>query len=467
MSEVTKSSTFDVDIKFEDGGDQLLKTARRITGLVRIKYIGKLINALDLDANPRNSKVGPVTNAILETLEMSPELYPIKSKGILLGSSQFESLDVQGRFGLTFENRQLEGVLDGGHNLLAIGIYLLEKALEDPKDKKELAKAKSWNDFKDIHSKHLLTFEKYLSSGDEALQHKVWVELIVPPSEDAVAVERFEGVLLEIQEARNNNVQLKGYTKTNQAGYFEELKRFIDKDIAEKIEWKENDGGKIKVADLVALTWIPLMSLEIAPEDEDGKAIAPPSPVALYAQKATCVNRFDDFMACPGITSRSGAQVSLDSVPVRSALKLASEMPRIYDFISGHLPASYNKSGARYGRIQAVANLNKTSRQATSKFTEQLIDKKSPEGFIIPLVYAMRALIRKNDDGTLEWSMDPYAFLSNHLDPIVDNLRDFILNPEDETSGDPQKIGKNASIYKSCLQAAQLEVMAAKGALLY
>jgi hypothetical protein len=39
----TKGSTFDLDIKFEEGGDQLLKTARRITGLVRIKYIGKLI----------------------------------------------------------------------------------------------------------------------------------------------------------------------------------------------------------------------------------------------------------------------------------------------------------------------------------------------------------------------------------------------------------------------------------------
>jgi len=467
VSETLKSNTFDVDIKFEDGGDQLLKTARRITGLVRIKYIGKLINALDLDANPRNSKVGPVTNAILETLEMSPELYPIKSRGLLLGSSKFESLDGKGRFGLTFENRQLEGVLDGGHNLLAIGIYLLEKALEDPKDKRELAKAKSWNDFKEIHTKHLLVFEKYLSSGDDALQHKVWVELIVPPSDDTVAVERFEGVLLEIQEARNNNVQLKAYTKTNQAGYFEELKRFTDKAIVEKIEWKENDGGKIKVADLVALTWIPLMSLEIAPEDEDGKTIAPPSPVALYAQKATCVNRFDEFMACPAITSRTGAKVSLDSAPVVSALRLASQMPGIYDFIAGHLPGSYNKSGARYGRIQAVANLNKSSRQATSKFTEQLIDKKSPEGFVIPLVYAMRALIRKNDDGTLEWIMDPYTFLSNHLDPIVDNLRDFILNPEDETSGDPQKIGKNASVYKSCLQAAQLEVMAAKGALLY
>lgn len=467
MSETARSNTFDVDIKFEDGGDQLLKTARRITGLVRIKYIGKLINVLDLDANPRNSKVGPVTSAIIETLEMSPDLYPIKSKGILLGSSQFEALDGKGRFGLTFENRKLEGVLDGGHNLLAIGIYLLEKALEDQKDKKELAKAQSWSEFKEVHSKHLLTFEKYLSSGDEALQHKVWVELIVPPSEDSIAVERFEGVLLEIQEARNNNAQLKGYTKTNQAGYFEELKRFVDPAIAEKIEWKENDGGKIKVADLVALAWIPLMSLEMAPEDEDGKKVAPPSAVALYAQKATCITRFDEFMACPGITSREGAKVSLDSIPVRSAFQLAAQMPRIYDFISGHLASSYNKSGSRYGRIQAVANLNRSSRQATAKFTEQLIDKKSPEGFIIPLVYSMRALIRKNDDGTLEWIMDPYTFLSQHLDPIVDNLRDFILNPDDETSGDPQRIGKNASVYKSCLQAAQLEVMAAKGALLY
>lgn len=467
MSESVKSNTFDVDIKFEEVGEQLLKTARRITGLVRIKYIGKLINALDLDANPRNSKVGPVTRAILETLEMSPELFPVKSKGILLGSSQYFALDGKGRFGLTFENRQLEGVLDGGHNLLAIGIFLLDKALENPEQKKELSKVKSWNDFKELHSKHFVEFEKFLSSGDESLQHKVWVELIVPPSDDSIAVERFEGVLLEIQEARNNNVQLSQSTKTNQSGYFEELKRFIDPKIAEKIEWKENDGGKIKVADLVALTWIPLMSLEMAPENVDGKKIAPPSPVALYAQKATCVTRFDEFMECPGITSRTGATVSLDSLQVRSALKLAAEMPRIYDYIAGNLPTSYNKSGARYGRILAVANLNKSSRQASGKFTELLMEKKSPEGFIVPLVYAMRALIRKNDDGTVEWIMDPYTFLSNHLDPIVDNLRDFILNPEDETSGDPQKIGKNASVYRSCLQAAQLQVMAAKGTLLY
>lgn len=463
MSEVTSNTSFDVDIKFEDGGDQLLKTARRITGLVRIKFIGKLINALDLDANPRNSKVGPVTKAIIETLEMSPELYPIKSKGILLGSSQYVALDGKGRFGLTFENRKLEGVLDGGHNLLAIGIYLLDKALEDPKQKRELAKAKKWSDFKELHTKYLNEFETYLSSGNEELQHKVWVELIVPPSDDAVAIERFEGVLLEIQEARNNNVQLKAYTKSNQAGYFEELKRFIDPEISAKVEWKENDGGTINAADLIALAWIPLMNLELAPVDEDGKTVSPPPVTALYAQKATCVSRFNDFMACEGITSRKGAQVSLDSIPVRSAMELAAEMPRIYDYIAGNLPRSYNRDGSRYGRIDAVAKLNQSSRDAKSKYTDQLIEKKSPEGFIVPVVYAMRALIQRNDDGTVQWAMDPYIFLSNHLDPIVDNLREFITNREDETSADPQKVGKNASVYKSCLQAAQLAVMAARG----
>ncbi len=457
--------TFDVDIRFEDGGEQLLKTARRITGLVRLKHIGKLINALDLDANPRNSKVGPVTAAILETLEMSPELYPIKSKGILLGASRFVKLDGKDRFGLTFENRRLEGVLDGGHNLLAIGIFLLGRALQDGKPRAELAKVKNWNEFKNLSNKYSQEFENYLSSGNEELQHKVWVELIVPPSEEAIAVERFEGVLLEIQEARNNNAQLKAYTKSDKAGYFDELKRFLSKQdpkIAEKIEWKENDGGTINVADLIALAWIPLSALELFPLDENGKNVLPPSPVALYAQKATCVIRFDEFMACDGITSKTGAEVSLDSIPVRSALELAAQMPRLYDHIAGRLPGSYNRSGARYGRIQAVASLNKSSRQAQAKYTGMAIEKKSPEGFIVPLVYSLRALIQRHDDGTVDWAIDPYSFLNQHLDSIVDNLRDFILNPEDETSGDPQKIGKNASVYKSCLQAAQLALMTAK-----
>ena len=462
MSKTSSPSSYELDIRFEDVSEHLLRSARKISGLVRLKHIGKLIEVLDLDANPRNSAVGPVTRAILETLEMSPDLYPLKSNGLLLGCSQIELLEGKDRYGLTFENKRLEGVLDGGHNLLAIGIFLLEKALEDPKHKKELAKIKNWAEFKDVQIKHFELFDRYLSSGQEDLQIKVKVELIVPPSDDSVAIERFEGVLLEIQEARNNNAQLSQSTKTNQAGFFEELKRFTDPEIAKKIEWKENDGGSIKAADLVALAWIPLSALEFFPKTADGKNIVPPAPVALYAQKATCVSRFNDFMECDEVTSKTGAKISLDSIPVRSALRLAGDMPRLHDFIAGRLPGSYNRTGARYGRILAVANLNKAAKQPKTKYTEQFIEKKSPDGFIAPLVYSLRAIIRKNDDGTVEWALDPYSFLNQYLDVIVDNLREFILEPGDDESADPQKIGKNASVYRSCLQAAQLAFVTAR-----
>lgn len=456
------NTTYDIQLRFEDGGDQLLQTARRITGLVRLKQMGRLIQALDLDANPRNSKVGDVTRAIRETLEMTPELFPIKSKGILLGSSDFQELGDRNRFNVNFVNRDLEGVLDGGHNLLAIGLFLLEHALTEPKDQKALAKVRIWSDLKELVQKHSNEFVKYLESGAAELDIKVWVELIVPPADDEVAIENFEGALLDIQEARNNNAQLTQATKTDKAGYFDYLKNLLDPEIAEKIEWKGNDGGKVKVGDLVALAWIPLMALELFPKDESGKNVVPPSPVQLYSQKSTCISRFDDFMSSPEVTTRKGAEPTLDNLAVKSALRLAADMPRIYDYVSGNLPDAYNRVGGRYGNIGAVAALNRSSRGSKTKFTEQAISKKSPEGFLAPVVYAMRANVLRHDDGTVEWAMDPFSFLSVSLDSIVRNLKEFITNVGDEESSDPQKVGKNPTIYTSCFQAAQLSLMAAK-----
>ena len=81
------------------------------------------IDILDLEANPRSSATGPVTAAIQESIENDPETFPFKTKGILLASSQYERLD-RGRIKITPDNLQIEGILDGGHNTLAIGWYL-------------------------------------------------------------------------------------------------------------------------------------------------------------------------------------------------------------------------------------------------------------------------------------------------------------------------------------------------------
>ena len=55
--------------------------------------------------------------------------FPFKTKGILLASSRYENLD-RDRVRIHFDSRNIEGILDGGHNTLAIGLLILKRALD-------------------------------------------------------------------------------------------------------------------------------------------------------------------------------------------------------------------------------------------------------------------------------------------------------------------------------------------------
>ena len=117
-----------VIIKFDFCAEQTVGQITKIVGFVKVKYLIPIIDILDLKANPRSSKTGPVTNAIQESIEKDPEVFPFKTKGILLASSQYERLD-RNRIKVKPENFEIEGILDGGHNTLAIGLYILKKSM--------------------------------------------------------------------------------------------------------------------------------------------------------------------------------------------------------------------------------------------------------------------------------------------------------------------------------------------------
>ena len=98
------------------------------------------------------------------------------------------------------------------------------------------------------------------SIGD--LNFYVPAELLVPcDTDDICVVDFFKNNLLEICASRNNNVELQVSANVNQLGYFtdlQELMRTHNSALCDRIEWKPNDGGDIKVQDIVALAWIPL-----------------------------------------------------------------------------------------------------------------------------------------------------------------------------------------------------------------
>src|SRR3954470_17092984 len=65
---------------------------KRYTGFVRGRDLYPLFDHVSLEANPRAAKTGPVTRAIMDSLEETPQLFPFKSKGFLLGTSNYEVL---------------------------------------------------------------------------------------------------------------------------------------------------------------------------------------------------------------------------------------------------------------------------------------------------------------------------------------------------------------------------------------
>lgn len=454
----TRPFSHDVTLKMEQCNSQIIGSTKRVIGLVKLKQIVKVIEVLDLEANPRDSKLSTITSDIIESLANSPEIFALKSKGLLLAASVYNPLD-RDRFEITFADRDVEGVLDGGHNLLAIGHYTLGLVLNNPDDLKELRKARIWGDFKRVFNKHLAEVNEYLLDEENSaeLSTLIPVELLLPKSEDPLDLNDFSKSLLDIKEARNNNAQLKQETKTNNAGLYDGLKAALPKELEVKVEWRSNEGGDIKAGDIVALTWIALSALGLEVEDDDKKKVVPPSPVQTYSSKGECVARYHRFMSSPSITTNN-AKREIKSTQVLSAFKVAADIPYLYDYIYENFPNLYNANEGKFGKISAVNKMNSKGGTKETKFSQKAIDWKYPEGFIAPLVYALRSIMVLDSEGLLSWATDPKIFLKNHLPNVVTRYKQLL----EENDFDPQKVGKSSVAYDSVRDAFELALLRAR-----
>ncbi|MFD0702850.1 hypothetical protein DMP06_01590 [Slackia equolifaciens] len=454
-------------IKFNQPNDQKIGDMRKISGFVKIRNFIDIIDALDLEANPRNSKVGNVTNEIQDSIRLTPELLPFKTKGVLLAASKYEELE-RNRYRVSFEDAETEGILDGGHNTLAIGLYILHSAYEAvggafPKG------VSTWGDFKEVWIENRQIIDKYQQMIQDAqatgkelpgnLGAYIPVELLLPiESGDYEAEAAFRSNLFDICVARNNNVQLTVGTRANQQGYFDTLRAlFAERNpfLEEKIEWKTNEGGTIKIADIVALAWVPL-SLINPVKDEAGREVNPPAPNNLYSGKGGCLKSFERLMSSPDVTIEpvNGYRRELNNTSVFSAFKLAVQMPELYDYIYKMFPTLYNRAGGSYGRITAVKKLNERKTKVTPFLGEE-VETLSPDGFVTPLAYGLQALMDvrvENGKQIVFWSVDPMPWLEKNLEVVVESYAD-VLAP---WGYDPQKVGKAPQSYTTALRAYKM-----------
>lgn len=443
-----------VIIRFDTVAEQAAGPVLRIVGFVRARELLQLFDSADLEANPRSAKSGPVTEEILDSINDTPEIFVFKTKGILVGASSYERLQ-RNRFRLNFENTKIEGILDGGHNTLAIGTHILIKAVGSNAIKRKIGR---WPDFKDLWDEHRDEVEalRLIKPDDDeydagALDFLVPIEILVPSDLDSEeATEAFNSSLLSICSARNNNVQLTLETKANKKGFYEDLRKSLPPEIAERVEWKTNDGGEIKARDLIALAWIPLSALEV-------DYVPKIAPQNIYRNKGECAKQFDSMMGDDLVSESTDGEYTraVHNKVIRSALTLAGQLPILYDKIYRDFPGAYNVGDGRFGKIAIVKMAKDMRTKPTSYFTDELVEYSYPDGLIMPLMYGLLALMKIRNDGCVVWAQDPDDFLDNHLDKIVRKYRVIL----DAYRFDPQKVGKNEGSYQLVLDAYKTELM--------
>lgn len=434
---------------------------RRIIGFVEARHLLPIFDELDLDANPRSSKVGNVTTEILDTLATSPELFPYKSKGILLGSARYTELD-RGRFRLSFDDRATEGILDGGHNMLAIGLHILKSHMAES----DMKRIKYWDDMKVAWEEHRDEIEK---EKDE-LTFLVPIEILVPMSLDEDDVDTFLMPLLDICAARNNNAQLTLEAKSNKRGFYDEIKECVLPGFAKRVEWRpntwEDDTEKrpIKIRDLVAQAWLPLNCLNEAGALPINISVTPQN---IYRNKGECSAKFDELMRHPEVTRLEGTRHTLHHEGVSSAYSVLGDLPRLFDDIYAQFPEAYNSHNLRFGsnpivkiydpkRRRELKEQRKDVRGYTNsppktRFLRNEVKHSYPEGWIAPLFYGLKGLMVVKG-GKVVWAVDdPRAFVKEHLPSIAGSYK-LVL---EMSNWDPQKIAKNPSSHEFAVREFQ------------
>lgn len=403
----------------------------------------RLVKSADNRINPRTATANPITKAIYETLDKSPELFWYKTKGILIATENCEILD-RNRIRISFNKPIYEGIMDGGHNTFAIARFIVDKLFGKT--------FKKWEECKDFWEENydeiIAKFKEVENSN--AFRFSIPVEIVFPANDES-AREEFYTSIAEICSARNNNIQLKETAKGNQIGCYDYLK---DKLSRYPIIWKTGESGKIRAEDVIAMANIPLYYLQEKGLLPDG--IKKFNRVNLYASKGQCVSFFNEVMTHPQISAEEHGKFIIKNSLVKSALDMTEDLMKFFDLLYINFPDMYNANQGSFGRISAVKNDKKS--KSLFGTIDTTINYTYPDGYIYPLIGGSVGLMKYDEvTDTLQWKLNPTKDIFNLKNvPLVKYVGWL------KKDLDPQRNGKNQLMYMEAEEAFEAYVKKTK-----
>lgn len=403
-----------------------VKIDKFVSSISPVNFV-RLLKMADNKVNPRIATINRITKGIHETLETSPELFWLKSKGILIATETCEQLE-RNRVKITLGNLDYEGIMDGGHNTFAIATFIVEKLFDK--------KLKTWIECKEFWDSNYDEILKRFEASEDDFKFSVPIEIITPNAEDGALAE-FYDYISEICAARNNNVQLKETAKGNQVGFYDYLKEELNLEF--DIIWKTGDFGRIKSEDVISLASLGLIFLK------ENEALPPDvkslNKISVYSQKSKCVDFFNEVMSNDNISNEVNGKYQLTDRSVQTALGLTKNILQFFDRMYLEFPNLYHKAApGKFGRISSVNN----KKQSGVPFhtTNEQSDYQYSFGFFYPLICGVTKLMQiDKKTGMVSWRVNP-----KNLDLSTLDLTQYVELIK-MVNFDPQKIGKGAAFY--------------------
>jgi hypothetical protein len=403
-------------------------------GVNIVKYVSsispgdfiKLLDFADNKVNPRIAKDGRITSSIEETLTSSPELFWLKTKGILIATLSCRPLE-RNRFEIIFSEPDFEGIMDGGHNALAIASFITSKLFN--------VHFKTWAECKAYWDSNFeAIYDAYQVRKDE-FQFSIPIEIITPNGESGSDTE-FYDCISEICSARNNNVQLRESAKGNKEGKYDLIKEMLDEKF--RVIWKTGESGNIKAEDVISVACLPLLFLQDNDLLPSGSKLL--SKVSIYSQKSRCVDFFNELMEHESISKMINGKYVITDSYVKSSMALVGDSLRFFDQLFINFPDIYHRSlPGKFGRINTV-DIKDTAVPFHS--TDQVCGYRYPAAYFYPLFTGLTSLMEIDKKSkTVKWRVNPINLKFESID-----CRQYISMLK-MVSFEPQKVGKSEAFY--------------------
>ncbi len=348
-------------------------------------------NWLEVNARESTNK-GRVPKAIRQTLTGNSDWFAEYNRGLTIVASKVAWDSKTNLLTLVFNDKEIDGILDGGHTLNAI----LEQ-LESQREQEENG------------SGPYLNLEIFTGLQSEVIPNVV--------------------------EARNTSRQVASKSLLNLDGRFEELKSAIGPDFTKLISWKENEDGELDVREFIGI----LTALDA--ESFTGNS----HPVVAYSGKEACLKRFSTKENEPKFLKLQ--KVARDALKVWDLIQY--HLPNQYN-------QKGPSTGTGYGRFGGLAGVKTlpAKKKKLLPFINEYVEFEMPTGYIYPILAAFRAMLDE-EEGYWVWGkgLDPIKMIQEGFaaDLFIGSVRDSI-----STYHNANRTGKDVQAWTNAYLAGRI-----------